>query len=264
MENKKKKDYNSVFLPSTRDIDVVTLEELTWLLYGQPGVGKTTFAASMDKALFLCTMPGQKYIKAYKRPVTSWLMFKQYVDLLDSKTPEKYSTIVIDTVDQLYTLCKKYIYKKRNIEHVSDEEWGKGWEMVADEFRLWVLRLALLPYGTVFISHDKTIEKRGRITRTSKIVPSLQKQAQAIVNPICDVIAYCGFSEESADKHDSDRIIMFEPSETIEAKDWTGKLPHKCAFDYKEVEAYLLGHKTTKVKTTTMPGQGKKKKKKKK
>ena len=243
---KKKNEYDDVFLPDEQEISSVKLEEMVWLLYGQPGIGKTTFASKMGKPLFLCTLPGQKYIKAFTRPVTSWVMFKKYVDMLEDETPEQYTTIVIDTVDQLYTHCKKYIYKKRNIEHVSDEEWGKGYEIVADEFNTYINKLTLLPYGVVFISHEKVIDKRGRIIKTSKIIPSLAKQAQAVINPITDVIGYCGFKEE-VDEGDRTRYILFDPSETIEAKDWTGKLPKKCRLDYETVENFLLKNTGTKV-----------------
>lgn len=230
---------SDISLPKKKTLEGANLTELVWLVYGQPGIGKTTFASKMGEPLFLYTDPGQRFIEVYKAPVTNWKNFRLFLRKLEKDPPTRYSTIVIDTVDILFNFCKQSIYQKRQIEHASDEEWGKGWELIKDEFTNVIARLCLLPYGIVFISHDKTIEIKGRLTKTNKVVPSLPKNGLAVILPLTDIVGYAGFDEDSADTRDKTRLIYFEPTETLEAKDRTNSLPEKCLLDFEEVKKYL-------------------------
>jgi len=238
-----------ITLPKSKTFEGASdVNKLIWFIYGFPGIGKSTFFSKFDKSLFLNTDPGLSFITAYKRPISSWLQFKKVIDTIELEKPTEYNIIVIDTIDLLFRMCVDFVCKKRGIEHQSDESWGKGYELVVKEFTIPIQKLVNLKYegiGTAFISHAQEIEIRGRAIRTSKIVPTLQKQGRSIVTPLCDIIGYCGFAQNKADKEEGERLIFFKPDETIEAKDRTGLLPEKCALEFKTVAGYL--------KNTTAP-----------
>jgi hypothetical protein len=240
-------------LPTKQTIEGAKLSHLKWLLYGPPGIGKSTFfSKAIDgkrKPLFLFTDPGLRFIKAYKKPIMNWREFRRTVsESIIKENPKIYSMIVIDTVDLLFRMCRREICLKRNIEHVSDEQWGKGYDLVRDEFEQCIAQLAVWcdnhETGLAFISHMKDVEIRGRTVKTNKLVPTLPKQGLDIVAPLCDIIGYAGFTQEKADKAtngEMGRVVIFEPDETVEAKDRTGMLPPKCKLDYDAVKEALEG-----------------------
>jgi len=233
--------------PTQQTLEGAKMSELKWLIYGPWGIGKSTFFSKMingDRApYFLHPDPGLRFIKAYKDPISKWTTFSDKVNALVDSPPKQFSMIVLDTVDLLFRLCRKELCVRRGIEHISDEEWGKGYDMVRDDFELTICKLATLSdhgIGLGFISHEKEIQIRGRITKTSKIIPTCPKQAYEVIAPMCDIIGYAGFTMGSSDNPDSlGRKICFEPDETLEAKDRTKLLPKSCALDYDVVRQYL-------------------------
>jgi hypothetical protein len=236
-------------LPTTQTLEGARFSQLKWLLYGSPGLGKSTFfskATDGDRApIFLHTDPGLRFIKAYKQPIMSWGSFVQSVDTLVSKPSPLYSMVVLDTVDILFRMARKFVCDREGINHVSELEWGKGGDMVRDQFDLQIAKLSLLDshgIGLAFISHSKDVEVRGRAVKTSKVVPTMMNGAYAAVAPLCDVIGYAGFSVEKITKENPDgigRVVHFAPDETYDAKDRTGMLPAKCKLDFDVVRGYL-------------------------
>lgn len=240
-------------LPTKQTLEECSLSDLKWLLYGSPGIGKSTFFSKAVKGtrkpLFLYTDPGLRFIRAYKKPIMTWLEFKKIVkeDLIKAN-PKAYSMIVLDTIDLLFRMCRKEVCTAKNITHVSDLEWGKGYDLVRDEFELVIALLARWcdgsGVGLAFISHSKDVEIRGRTNKTNKLVPTLAKQGADIIMPLCDIIGYAGFTQDKADRTkgaEMDRVVIFAPDETVEAKDRTGLLPASCKLDYDVVKECLEG-----------------------
>lgn len=236
-------------LPTTQTLEGARFSQLKWLLYGSPGLGKSTFfSKAVDDGrapIFLHTDPGLRFIRAYKQPILSWGSFVQSVDALVSKPSGKYSMVVLDTVDILFRMARKFVCDREGINHVSELEWGKGGDMVRDQFDLQIAKLCLLDsqgIGMAFISHSKDVEVRGRAVKTSKVVPTMQNAAYSAVAPLCDIIGYAGFSVEKVTKENPDgigRVVHFAPDETYDAKDRTGMLPAKCKLDFDVVRRYL-------------------------
>lgn len=226
-------------LPKEKTMEGASFRDLAWFIYGPPGIGKTTFFANVPDTWFMHTDPGLRFVTAYKTPIVLWRQFTGLVDRLVKEPRQPYGIIVIDTVDLLYTACVAHVCGARNIEHLSDESYGKGYEMVRGEFGTYISRLMNLDYGVAFISHSKEVEIRGRTIKTSKIVPTLPRQAREVVMPMVDIIGYAGYEEGAADTEEAERFMFFRPSETLEAKDRTGMLPDKCRLEYGEVKGLL-------------------------
>lgn len=230
-------------LPTTMSMaEKPSLNRLAWCIYGQPGIGKSTLFSKFPNALFLYTDPGLTFISAFKQPLLKWQDFKDAVKLLVAQPKPIYGIVVIDTVDLLYSMCVDSVCRARGIEHVSDEQWGKGYDIIDREFKVPIQQLVQLKdrgCGVAFISHATDIELRGRIVKTSKIIPAMKKGARTIILPLCDVIGYCGFSRSKSDDADtnSPRYLFFKPDETLEAKDRTKILPEKCLLNITSLKA---------------------------
>lgn len=236
-------------LPTKPVLRGAKFNQLKWMVYGASGIGKSTFFSKMADGdrlpIFLATDPGHSFMKVISMPIYSWKNFSDAVDTLVAKPSPVYSIVVLDTVDILFRMCRKYVCEREGINHVSELEWGKGTDMVRDLFELQIAKLALLDrhgIGLGFISHSKDVEVRGRAIRTSKVMPTLQNAAYGIVAPLCDVIGMAGFKVTKADAANPDgleRIIQFAPDETVDAKDRTGLLPAACKLDFDVIRGYL-------------------------
>jgi hypothetical protein len=238
------------------------MTQLAYFWYGSPGIGKTVLVSGFvggspkQMPLYLYTSPC-KYVRAYKKAIDGWPTFKKTVELLARKRPKIYSHIAVDVIDHIWTHCRDFVCDRHGIEHEGDMPHGKGWDLVKREFIPVVAKLVTLGYGVSFISHAKTIETRGRGITVKKIVPTIQNGGYQIVLPICDIEGYLGFSATDADdvehsKTSGRRKIFFEPTETLDAKDWTSRLPRFIHTDpdprvtCAELTAYLSGEKIAK------------------
>ncbi len=226
-------------LPTTETLEGAVMGELAWLVYGPPGIGKSTFFSKMEGGvLFLHTDPGLRFIKAFKQPINTWREFKKAVEELEMNKPSDYKFIVVDTVDLLHNMCHRHICKTRSVDHQTDLKYGKGSDMVNFEFSLWINKLLQLPYGVGFISHTRDVEIRGTgDAMVSKVVPFLKKQGANIIGPLVDIIGYAGYEEGSTTG--ANRVMIFEPTESLDAKDRTGMLPKSCPLDYDVISRIL-------------------------
>lgn len=222
------------------------MRRLKWLVYGPPGVGKSTLFAGAKDVLFLSTDGGMQFIKSMHRPVDSWLTFKKYVKALQIEKPNQFKTICIDVVDALMRMCIKSTCEKRNIQHQSDEAYGKAYDISTAEFETEMEKIiGLKKYGLFLTSHAKDKERKTRFSTISRLEPTLSNQAYKILYPMMDIVAYYGF-DTAGPESEMGRRIYFQPTESMEAKDRTTKLPESLfiprpeeANGFELIEEYL-------------------------
>jgi len=110
------------------------------LIYGQGGVGKTTFAAKFPKPFFVCTEKGLNSDGLagtdYTDEVNTW---HEFLELLKAFKESAYKTLVIDTLDNLIGgIFNKYICQKmQNPEAVdfATIDYGKGTVVAQQEIK---------------------------------------------------------------------------------------------------------------------------------
>lgn len=252
-------DSSEVHFPTEPALQSTDMKKMKWLCYGPPGTGKSTFFSQAKDVLFLTTDGGHQFINSMNRPIDNWFTFKKYVKAIKLERPKQYKAIAFDVVDGLYKMARKNVCEKRGIEHPSDEQWGKGYDLVSTEFELPFLELiGLRQYGLFFLSHSEEVEKKTRLSTITKTVPTLKKQAFQILQPMMDIISYYGFDGTMTDAGEPVRRMYFQPTENMEAKDRTKKLPESLVVPDPEetngfdlVQNYLTGRPRVK------PGQAK-------
>lgn len=229
-------------LPSKPTTGKFRFQELIQLYYGDPGIGKTTFASKMPAPnLFIATEDGQRALKAYVQRVHCWDDFLDIISLLEKGDGEIYESVTIDTVDNLFDFCQDYVCKKLRITHPSDEEWGKGWDALKQEFKKSITRLQSIGMGVIFISHARSEEIKTRSLKVNKWFPSFAKQCRKIINPLVDFMFYFSTEEtvEKGGKLKIERFVCCQPGETWEAKDRMQCFPEKMPMDpAKFIEVY--------------------------
>ncbi len=208
-------------------------EDYSILLYGQPKIGKSTFASLFEDPLFISTEPGLKFLKARKVEVRDWPTYLAVVKMLESGK-HSCGVLVLDTVDNAFKFCFDYICNKKGFEHPSDEEWGKGWEAVHDEFFRGIMRLANLGVGIIFVSHETKRDVVSRSLTITKTMPTLPKTGWRVIDPLVDLILYLGFDtvrDPKTKRFKERRVIITKPSENLEAGDRLARLPERMPLD---------------------------------
>ena len=197
----------TITLPTEKTPPTLTAEQSKILLYGQAGIGKTTAAVNLDPehTLLLASEPGYGGIEAFVQPIASWEDFRAVGAAL-AGGDHKFKLVVVDTTDELFRFCQDYVMAQHGIKHPSDLEYGKGWSMLSDEFRLRVGKLASLGIGVVFISHAQDVEVEQRIGKLTKTVPTLRGQAGKFLLGFVDFIFFATQNSEGQ------RIVRTQPA----------------------------------------------------
>lgn len=228
-------------LPIKRTSGKVDLSEIRMLLYGPPKIGKSTLLSGFPDTLFLATEKGYGALKVYATDIKSWKDFTEAVELIVDGE-HNYKTICIDTADILVSLCLDYICDELDITHISDEDWGKGYDVFSKAFEKELNKLFMSPYGLIMTSHTKTSELTSRTGKITKTVPTLSNQARRIIIPKVSLIGYMGMKTVKIDKNTyvEKRYLSFEPSETLEAGDRDGKMPEQFIVPKDPLKTYKI------------------------
>jgi len=203
------------------------------MIYGPPKIGKTSWAAGAPNAIFLAPEAGLAGHAVAQIPIDSWAtLWGAFISLRDEKHP--YQTIVIDTVDAAYRLCAEHLYKKKNIEHESDLEMGKGWALVRNEFTRLLMKFQQLPYGLILVSHATTKTVRTRTGDIQKSVPNLPGQSKGVALDNVDILLYADVEESRSETGEpiTERVLHTQPTPQYEAGCRVCTLPDPLPLNY--------------------------------
>jgi len=193
--NKKKAEEKlkvRVSLPTAPSEPSNRLQDYSILIYGEKKIGKTTMSSHFKRTFFLMFETGAKALAIHKRLVKDWDEFRAYTRLIERD--KSFDTIVLDPIDIAYKYCTSYICKKMIISHPSDEEWGKGWSAIRDEFMTEMSRLLASGKGIIFISHATEKEIKTRTgDKYHKILPTMSNQARETLEGVVDIWVYYSY-----------------------------------------------------------------------
>ena len=186
---------NKVRLATKLSVPADSLWDYSQLVYGEKKVGKTSLYAQVEGAQFLMTEPGGKSLAILQNTVRDWEDFKEYISQCIEADEVGAGPVVIDTADLAYKMCFDFMLKKLMIEHPHDEnDYGKSWGQIKDEFMRQVARLLRLQRGIVFTSHSREEETQTRAGRKfHRLQPTMPNQARDILEGVVDLWAYYGY-----------------------------------------------------------------------
>ena len=190
---------------------------LSVLIYGQPGIGKTTFGVSApDAVLFDYDGGVQRINGAHQVPTlqpTSWEDTNLALQEIQNEMPE-IKTIVIDTVGKMLDYMSAYIIKTDPKMAMRDGSLSlKGYGVRKTMFVNFIKQLALMGKNVVFIAHERE-ERRG--DETFKRPEIGGSSANDLIKEL-DLVGYMYAVGK-------ERVITFDPAEYYYAKN-TCNLP---------------------------------------
>ena len=109
-----------------------TKQNLRILIYGPPGIGKTTFASCFPNPILLRTEDG-----ATGLDVQTFDMIKKLSDLRDAlhalrEEKHDFKTVILDSLDWLEPLVFAEVCKAQKIKSIEDLGYGKGYVYALD------------------------------------------------------------------------------------------------------------------------------------
>jgi hypothetical protein len=187
-----------------------------WLLYGAPKTGKTTFASTWDNPLVIDLENGANNIECTRvRPRT----MKELKEALTMKEINDYDTIIIDSVDILYSFIERNTITtlnksgKTNYGYIGSFQFGSGWAHAKNSMKSWIyefiIPLLQADKNVVIIGHEKSevVKREGKEDETKYNI-SLPGQTGTLVTSLCEAI---GRIHIAKGKH----MISFSPAHDL-------------------------------------------------
>ena len=128
------------------------------MLYGVPGVGKSTLAAKAPNPFFLDLERGLDQIDVVKNknPIANLNEYKNWCEMLMAQ--EKVKTVVTDTLDHLEKLVFDWVCSVNNQKSIESWGYGKGYVLAREEWngilQLWD-RLVDSGKNVLVVAHEE-------------------------------------------------------------------------------------------------------------
>lgn len=193
-----------------KETDPVIISQVTNLIYGQPGIGKSSIAFTADKPLCFDFDKGA-HRSAYSKDtviIEKW----DEVAKLEAKDLEGYNTIIIDTLGRCLDFITVYIGQKYPRYLQGDGTLAqKGYGTLKSIFSNWIKQLVLFNKDVILIAHDK--EEKDRDNKYVR--PDITGSSYNEVMKLIDFAGY--YSIE-----DGKRILNFNPTDRSIGKNSAG------------------------------------------
>lgn len=195
------------------------------LIYGQPGLGKSTLACSMPNPVLIDCDNGIHRLKASHRPVFLPVAgYDEVLEVLNSKDIEPFKTIIIDTAGKLLDYMDKWVIKQNPKDGRSNGQLSlQGYGSRKREFIRLLKQVSTMGKHIIFVAHE--IEQRDGDSRF--IRPEIGGSSGGDLIKELDLVGYM----EAIGKK---RTISFTPTEKYYAKNSAGMYD---AITYPELSA---------------------------
>lgn len=201
-------------------------------LYGAAKVGKTTLCSKFPGTLILAFERGYNTLPGVMvQDITRWSEFREVIrELKKPEVKEKFSTIVVDTIDVAGSLCDKYICNQLGIDTLGEGGWSvNGWSTYKKELEDCFRTITQLGYALVCISHDqdKTFKRKDG-TEYNQVVPTAQKSVNNIIRDMADLYLYAAIDENTKER----KLIVRSLDNTVDCGSRFKYMANEIPLDY--------------------------------
>lgn len=192
--------------------DQLPMSGLTVLIYGDPGIGKTTLANTAPRPVVLDFDRGAHRSSLRKKV----LQFVNWQDVINCKhtLADVYAecdTVIVDTAGTLLDYMQQYLIEQDpKLANNSIKLWGALKKTFAEFFN----PLRQLGKNIIFIAHAK--EKEEGDTRIKR--PLIAGSSYDLLMQACDLVGY--YTTQG-----NKRVLTFDLSDTVTAKNCAGIKP---------------------------------------
>ena len=188
---------------------------LKGLIYGQPGIGKTSLAISAPKTFIIDTENGLKRVSAEYRAMTGNCVantYQEILDLVNSDKLDKYQTIVIDTAGRLVDKMNDYLAISNPKQKKGDGSPSmQGWGAIKHQFSNFLKLIESKNKSIIFVAHEKEEKIDEKMFKRPDIAGSSGKE-------LVKDLDFIGYMSKVGNKI----TVDFNPSESYYAKNSIG------------------------------------------
>lgn len=218
----------------------LTISRIKMLIYGSPGVGKTSLSFSSNQPICIDTDCGAYRSKNRQDTlvVDKWEDIMELIGTTEGAQQLKsYNTIVIDTVDKLLGFIIDHIRMNESsvygakpgllVNYKTKALTMMGWGTLKNQFKAFLDMVTALNKDLILIAHEKDEKEGDNIVH----VPAISGGSYDIVIQNMDMIGYMNM-------YAGKRMIDFNPSDSHFGKDAGGLGKREVADLSKEL--YLM------------------------
>lgn len=214
-------------------LDNKTKPSILMVVYGEGGVGKTTFAATAPKPIIADCENGSKYfglrgIKADIALIEKWSDIKEFMKVA---MEGNYETLVIDPIGELMEKLMNFMVNSGETKLVQRDGSPSmaGWGWLKSTMRNFLKVLRDSGKNVIIVAHVQERDDEGRIVKRPLITTRLSEE---LVNMV-DIV---GYMTTMSDGENTERVILVNPtSDKFVAKDRTGTLNTKLEPNFRNI-----------------------------
>lgn len=229
------------------------------IVYGNGGVGKTTFSSTAPKPLLVDCENGAKYfgLRGIKMDVAKISTWSDMEGLFDIAKSGEYETIVLDPIGELMEKLKRYMIVKgdKKLVMADGSPTIAGWGWLKDTMRSTIKVLRDSGVNLLIVAHVEEKQDEQSLVKRPLLMTKLSDE---IINMV-DIVGYMTVVNDG--ENGEKRIIIVDPaSDKYIAKDRTGQLGKVIPPNFKDIIDACQGTKTFKwsnVNAKTAPAEEK-------
>lgn len=228
-----------------KSTDPQSKPSIVMIVYGNGGVGKTTFASTAPKPLLVDCENGSKYfgLRGIEMDVAKVATWSDMEGLFDIAKSGEYETIILDPIGELMEKLKRFMIAKgdKKLVMADGSPTMAGWGWLKDTMRSTIKILRDSNVNLLIVAHVEEKQDEQTLVKRPMLMTKLSDE---IINMV-DIVGYMTVvnDPEGGEK----RIIIVDPaSDKYIAKDRTGQLGKVIPPNFKDIIDACQGTKTFK------------------
>lgn len=194
------------------------------ILYGVPGIGKSTWASKTPTPLFIGAEENDELtVQRLKKP-TTWDEFLSQVQWIIDHKPN-YETLVVDTIDSIEKILHRHILSKdpKGAGSMSQAHggYGKAYEKAETEFLILRSMLQRLRdeqgKGIILLAHSIKTQATDTILglQYDTYEMSIHKKAQAVLVDWTSCVLFGNYIVHKVDDDNTDKVFAIGEGERV-------------------------------------------------
>jgi phage nucleotide-binding protein len=206
---------------------------INMIVYGDGGVGKTSFVTTAPKPLLLDLEGGSKYfgLRGIKLDVATIESWSEIDEVIKYAAANGYETLAIDPIGELMALLRRYMesLKDSKLTMKDGSPTQAGWGYMKQNMRSFLRKVRDARMHTIVIAHVDPKDDEGR----QIMYPMVETKIRQEMINMFDIVGYMTIigAGESAKR----AIIVDPESDKYKSKDRTGQLGKYIEPDFTKI-----------------------------